>query len=169
MMLISQETSEAIDELVGAFFDLNRTTDRMVTVMQNVFAMPNAADIIHHRIAHLYPLVADLFTEIKDRYNLTSVYPETHRDSRDYSNLEEMFVTLLRENEEVYKMIKMLDDIAHRNGDFMVHADLVGIMQKFNILFGQIVTLRDKAVQMPTNYDDFDRHIESWKIDGLEL
>lgn len=168
-MLISDETSSALDELTGAFFDLNRTADRMISIMQNTWCMPQAVSIIHPNIAHLYPLLADKVTEIKDRYNLTSVYPETHRDSRVYENLKEMFRTLLKENEEVYQMIKMVDDSAHKNGDFMVHADLVDLMQKFSILFGQIVTLRDKADQLVDKYDEFDRHISSWGIDGLEL
>ena len=36
-MFLSEKTSEALDELVGACFDMNRTIDRMCSVMQNVF------------------------------------------------------------------------------------------------------------------------------------
>lgn len=168
-MLISEQTSEALDELVGVFFDLNRTTDRMISIMQNIWCMPNAVSIIHPNIAHVYPLLSDKITEIKDRYNLPSVYPETHKDDRTYTNLQDMFGTLLKENEDAYKEIKLVNQIAEENGDFMVHADLVDFMQKFNLLFAQIVTLNDKAVQMPTSYDEFDRHILSWGIDGINL
>lgn len=168
-MLISEDTSKALDVLVGAFFDLNRTTDRMISIMQNEFTMPNAVSIIHPKIAHLYPLFADKVTEIKDNYNMTSIYPETHEDSRTYNNLSDMFNTLLSQNEDVYKMIQMADSIAVEKGDINVHADLITLVQKFNILFGQIMTLRDKAEQMPTDYDNFDRHISSWGINGVEL
>ena len=88
-------------------FDLNRTADRMASVMQNDWCMPNASDIFHHKLAHLYPLLADSLTEIKDRWNVSSVYGMTHEDGRDYTNLEDMFSTFLKENLEGYEMIKL--------------------------------------------------------------
>lgn len=169
MDLISKETSEGLDELVGGFFDLNRTTDRMISWMTNVWCMPQAVSIIHPDIAHLYPLLADLVTEIKDRYNMTSVYPETHRDAREYRDLKDMFETLYQENADMYTMIKMVNKIANEKGDFNVHADLVGLMQKFSKLMEQIYTLKDKSEQMPTDYAKFDRQISSWGISGLDL
>lgn len=166
-MLMSKATSEALDYIVGGFFDLNRTTDRMVSIMQNTWSMPHAADIIHHKIAHLYPLLADKITEIKDRYNLTSIYPATHKGDEDYTNLEDMFTTLYEENAQLYGIIKDVNKIAINNDDFNVHADLVNIMQLFNELMGQIITLRDKSVQIPEDYVTFDRYIKSWGITGL--
>ena len=166
-MLISNKTSEALDELTGAYFDLNRTFDRAVSIMANVWAMPNAANIVHHKLAHLFPLLADKVTEIKDKYNLSSVYPETHRDDRTYANLEDMMSVLLKEMSDVYEMIKMIDGIVHENGDFMVHAELISIMKNHSIVFGQVVTLHDKSMQMPTDFDTYDRHIDSWGIDGI--
>ena len=110
-MLISQETSEALDILVGKMFDLNRSFDRAVSWMQNVFSMPQASDIVHHNLAHLFPLLADSLTEIKDRYNIPSVYPETHKDDREYENLFVMFTTLLKECSDGYEMIVKVEDI----------------------------------------------------------
>ena len=51
-MSISIKTSEALDLLVGKAFDLNRSFDRAVSIMQNKWCMPNAANIIHHNLAH---------------------------------------------------------------------------------------------------------------------
>lgn len=168
-MLISNETSEALDVLVGKMFDLNRSFDRAVSWMQNVFSMPQAADIIHHKLAHLFPLLADELTEIKDRYNITSVYPETHRDAREYSDLRVMFETLLKECSDGYEMIVKVEDIAVSNKDRNVMADLIDFMEDYNELMGQVITLRDKAVQMPTSYDTFDKHITAWGIEGVDL
>lgn len=169
MILISKQTSDVLDELTGAFFDLNRTLDRCVSVMTNVWSMPQAADIVHHKLAHLMPLMADEVTEIKDRYNLSSVYPETHRDGRDYTDLRDMYETVLSEFEEVYQMMKLIKQTILSNDDFNVLVDLHRIVRQYNVIMGQIITLRDKAVQMPTCYDEFDRHIVSWGIDGLDL
>lgn len=166
-MMISENTSNALDVLLGAFFDLNRTTDRMVSIMQNKFAMPNAANIIHHRIAHLYPLLADKISEIKDKYNMSSVYPETHRDGRDYKNTNDMFDTLLNENLDVYKMIKYTYQIAQENGDLNVCAELIDFINKFNTVVGQIYTLRDKGLELTDSFDQFDDHIDEYGIVGL--
>lgn len=166
-MLLSRETSDAMDILVGAFFDMNRTLDRCVSVMINKWTMPNASDIIHHKLAHLMPLLADKLVEVKDHYNEDTIYPETHRDARDYANLEDMFSTVMKEFEEIHQMIKMTNDIAVKNGDFGVHSWLVDFMEDFIPVFGQIVTLRDKAIQMPDNYDKFDNRISKWGIVGM--
>jgi len=166
-MLISKETSDALDILLGAYFDLNRTFDRAVSIMLNTWAMPNASGIIHQNLAHLFPILGDKVTEIKDNYNLTSVYPETHRDGREYADLEEMMTTLVNEMADVYDIIKQVYQIAKDNGDFMVNAELIDIMNKHSKVIGQVITLKDKAVEMPTNYDNYDRHINSWGIIGL--
>lgn len=168
-MLISVQTSDALDELYGAFFDLNATLDRMSSILLNDFSMPQASDILHHKIAHLMPLMADLISEIKDNYNVSSIRPEVHRDSRTYSDLKEMFETLLSEYTEVYEMIKMTHEISLNNKDLNVCSELLNFTRNFNIVMGQIITLRDKAVQMPTDFDRFDRHITSWGIVGLEV
>lgn len=167
-MLISERTSQSLDELYGSFFDLNATLDRVVSVMLNKFSMPQASNIIHLKIAHTTPLLADMISEIKDNYNISSIRPEVHRDDRDYDNLLDMFETVLKEFSEVYEMIKMTDDIAVASKDLNVHADLLKFITTYNKVMGQIYTLRDKAVQMPTGFDTFDRHITSWGIgDGL--
>lgn len=167
-MFLSEKTSEALDQVYGAFFDLNATLDRVASLMLNVWTMPQASDIVHHKISHLMPLLADDISAIKDNYNMTSGRPEVHRDYRTYTDLSDMFETVLKEFGEVYEMIKMVDGIAHETGDFNVHGDLVKFIQKFNIVIGQVITLRDKAMQMPTGYDQFDRHITSWGIVGLD-
>lgn len=169
MDFISKETSTALDELVGAFFDLNRTLDRCVSIMTNEWSMPQASDIVHHNLAHLMPLMADKITEIKDRYNLASVYPETHKDNREYTDLKQMYETVLVEFGEVYDMIKMVKRIIMAHDDYNVLVDLDRVMCQYNIVMGQILTLRDKATQMPTDFDRFDQHIKSWGIVGVNL
>ena len=105
--MLSDKTSEAIDILVGKCFDLNRTFDRAVSILTNVFSMPQAADIVHHNLAHLWAAIADEYSSFKDEWNITPYYPETHGDGRTYSNLQVMMETLLKETLELYEMQKM--------------------------------------------------------------
>ena len=147
-MSISLKTSESLDLLVGKAFDLNRSFDRAVSIMQNKWCMPNAANIIHHNLAHLFPLLADVISGFKDNWNLTTVYPETHKDDRDYSNLLAMMTILRDEVLDFYEMIKMVYKIAEEENDFSVMAMLIDFMNKLTIVVSQMYTLKDKAEQM---------------------
>lgn len=168
-MNISFKTSEALDLLVGKSFDLNRTFDRAVSIMQNKWCMPHAADIIHHNLAHLFPLLADVISGFKDNWNVTTVYPETHKDNRDYDNLLSMMTILKNEILDFYEMIKMTYKLAEEENDFNVMAMLMDLMNKLTIVVAQVFTLYDKAEQMPTDFDVFDNHISQWGIKGLNL
>lgn len=168
-MIISEKTNESLDLLVGKAFDLNRSFDRAVSIMQNKWCMPHAADIIHHNLAHLFPLLADVISGFKDSWNLTTVYPETHEDKRDYNNLFDMMGTLHEEVIDFYLMIKMVYNLAETERDFNVVAMLVNFMNQLTIVVSQVYTLKDKAEQMPTDYDKFDNHISEWGIIGINL
>lgn len=168
-MKISEKTSESLDLLVGKAFDLNRSFDRAVSIMQNKWCMPNASDIIHHNLAHLFPLLADIISGFKDSWNLSTVYPETHEDKRDYQNLSDMMTSLYGEVMDFYIMIKIIYKLAENEGDFNVIAMLVDFMNKLTIVISQVTTLKDKSEQMPTDFDRFDAHISEWGIDGLNL
>lgn len=168
-MFLSDKTSEALDILVGQCFSLNRSFDRSVSVMQNVFSMPQAADIIHHNLAHLWPLIADEVSGFKDQYNVLTYYPETHGDGRTYDNLLSMWETMLGEVSDFYEMIKMAYKVAKENDDFNACAFLMRLMRIVTIVVGQVITLRDKSKELPTDYDTFDAHIDEWGIDGVDL
>lgn len=166
---ISDKTSQALDLILGKCFDMNRSTDRMVSILQNKFSMPQAANILHHNHAHLWPLVADLCSEFKDQYNVTTFYPETHADNRDYTNLLDMMETYLKEVSDLYEMVKMTYSVAKEEGDLNACAFLMKFTRIISIIIGQVYTLRDKAEQMPTDYDSYDAHIDDWGIDGVDL
>lgn len=168
-MSISLKTSESLDLLVGKAFDLNRSFDRAVSIMQNKWCMPNAANIIHHNLAHLFPLLADVISGFKDNWNLTTIYPETHKDDRDYSNLLDMMTILRNEVLDFYEMMKMVYKIAEEENDFNTMAMLIDFMNKLTIVVSQMYTLKDKAEQMPTDWDTFDNHISQWGINGLNI
>ena len=168
-MFLSDKTSEALDELVGVFFDLNRSYDRMCSVMQNVFTMPQATDIVHHNLAHLWPLMADVVSEFKDQYNELTYYPETHGDGRTYINMLDLTETMLKETGDAYQVIKMTYGIAREEGDLNACAMLMRLSRLMTVVIGQVITLRDKAKEMPTDYDSYDAHIDDWGIDGVDL
>ena len=57
--------------------------------------MVQASDIIHHKLAHLFPLMADMVSEIKDDFDESSVRPEVIPHTEVYDGLADMFDRLL--------------------------------------------------------------------------
>lgn len=166
-MLISKETSKDLDTLYGQFFNLNSLFDRAVSVMLNDWAMVQASNIIHLNLAHLFPLMADRVSEIKDNFDISSIRPVVEEHSESYDNLADMFDRLLNECEATYTMIKLVNKGALERDEINVHAELMNIVVDFNKIIGQVLTLDNKAHQMPDNYDKFDAHIDDWGIVGL--
>ena len=75
---------------------------------------------------------------------------------------------MLRETLDLYQVIKQTYYIAKEEKDFNANSMLQELMQDMNKVVAQIILLDDKAKQMPTAYDEYDRHIDSWRIVGLE-
>ena len=165
-MLISEETSKALDLLYNQFFNLNSVYDNAVSFMLNEWCMPNASEIIHKNLAHTFPVMADMISEIKDNYDEKSIRTSIPTHDENYSSLSEMMDNLYTYCANTYEMIKMASKVAMDNGDLNVLSDLVGFTSTFNKIMGQVITLKGKAEQI-TDFDKFDRHIDKWGIVGL--
>lgn len=166
-MLISRKTSDALDILYGQFFNLNSLLDNAVSFMLNDWSMVQASEIIHKRLAHATPLLADKISEIKDDYDERSIRPEVPEHKETYGTLKEMFDAIYDEFEATYRMIVLTNKIALDEGDINVHAGLMEFMRTFNKIIGQIITLKNKADQ-GLDFDTFDFHIKDWGIVGLD-
>lgn len=166
-MLISKKTSDALDILYGQFFNLNSLLDNAVSYMLNEWAMVQASEIVHLRLAHVQPILADKISEIKDDYDERSIRPEVPKHNETYSSLKEMFDYIYDEFAATYRMIVLTNKIALEDGDINVHAGLMGFMRIFNKVIGQIITLKNKADQN-IDFNTFDFMIKDWKIVGLD-
>lgn len=167
-MLINEKTSKDLDTLYGQFFNLNSCFDNAVSYMLNDWAMVKASEIIHKNLAHLFPLMADKVSEIKDNFDERSVRFAVEEHTETYENLIDMFDKLLDECKVTYEMIKLVNKGAMENGDLNVHADLLDLVKDFNKVIGQVITLNNKAHQLIDMYDMFDAHIDEWGIVGLK-
>lgn len=168
-MLINEKTSKELDILYGQFFNLNSAFDNAVSFMLNEWAMVQASEIIHQNLAHLFPLLADKVSEIKDDYDERSIRPVVPEHAESYDNLVDMFDALLDECKATYEMIKIVNSTAVESGDFNVHVGLISLTQNFNKVIGQVITLNNKAHQLVDDFVTFDAYIEDWGIVGLEM
>lgn len=144
-MLISEETQEKLNLLIQKMFQHNRTWDNFLGFSSVEWAFNNFNKIFHNGLAHLYPLLADIVSDIELRYNVVPKYYETERDTRTYGSMLEFFNININEHIETYELIKEGINVATINGDLNVESDLKAFLRLFNHFMEQAITLRDKA------------------------
>lgn len=161
-MLISDRTKHAIDLCVQRMFYMNRVMDNLVSNMAVNWSMYKAANLVHENLAHLYPLIADKFSEIQQKFNKRTFYLETPADTTEYSTMSDGFQRALDElmisNDTIIDAI----EIAREEGDINVKILLEDILEDMAPVIEQHILLVDKAKQYGDNYTSFDKQIDAF-------
>lgn len=162
MEYISVQTKQKVEELISAQFQLNRYFDRAMSVLDIKFALNHFVELAHPRLAHIYPLEADLYADILLRWNYSVVYDTTYRDDSDYSSPMEFFEGQLERHLLIYELLKEAIKVAIDNNDYNVEADLKHLLRRWNVFVGQAYLLRDKALSVKDNWALFDGFAEQY-------
>ena len=144
-MIVTQNTVNAVYELIGQCFFNNRIIDRMVSILNTKFAYNQTANLVHHGIAHYYPALSDLIGEkCLERYNIPVYYAATPEGGQDYSSVIEIIKDLEKVNIEFQSMMMGCAKIAFDNNDIHVYADLLDLLEDVNKVVEQVILLSDK-------------------------
>jgi hypothetical protein len=65
LKLMPDELNNSINDLMLSLFNANAVADNVVYQLENVYAMPKASDIMHHKYAHAFPAIADTVNKIQ--------------------------------------------------------------------------------------------------------
>lgn len=144
-MIVTQETQNAIIELIGECFKMNRYLDRAVSILGVKFVYNNTADLIHQYVAHYFPILADKLGEkALERYNIPVSYPATPAGMQDYSSAEELLHDL--EDRVIEFQIKFMGacKVAFENSDIHVYTDLLDLLEDVNKIVEQMILFADK-------------------------
>ena len=164
-MIVSKNTQNALIEMIGEAFTLNRKVDRMVSVLGTKFACNQAADLIHYNIAHIYPVWADVLgSECLERYNIPVYYPSTPSGGQDYNSVMDIVKDLEKVNLDFQSMLMGCIKIAFDNKDIHIYADLLGLLTEVNKIVGQTILLSDKIDLYKDNITAFDHDIKDFWI-----
>lgn len=144
-MIVSKETQNAAMELIGECFKMNRQLDRMVSVLGVKFSYNNTANLIHHGIAHYYPVLADEIGEkCLERYSISVVYAPTPAGDKDYNTVKEIIQKFENINIEFQTLMMGCCKVAFDNNDIHVYADLLDILEDVNEIVEQVILLNDE-------------------------
>ena len=144
-MNVSQNTQNALMEIIKQCFTENRFFDRFVSVLGVKFACNNMAELIHQNIAHYFPNLSDQIGELcLERYNISVEYGATPEGKEDYNSVTEMMQVLEDRIIDFQNMLIAVEKIAFENNDLQVFADLSNLMVGYSPIVEQAILLNDK-------------------------
>ena len=161
-MYVSQRTVDALMELIGKSFQLNRALDRIQSVVGVKFVYPTTAGLIHEHMAHWASAEADEIAEkCLERYNIPIVYYATPTGDKDYSTIVEALTDVQTVVLDYQSAFMACCKIAFENNDIHVYADLLDMLEDVNEVVEQAILLKDK-IDIYGDKPSFDNHIKTW-------
>lgn len=165
-MIVTQATIDAVTELIGDCFKMNRHLDRLVSVLGVEFAYNNTANLVHQGIAHYYPVLADSLGErCLERYNIPVYYATTPEGGQDYTSVTEIIKDLEKVNIEFQTKMMGCCKVAFENNDIHVYAELLDLLEDVNKIVEQVILLSDK-IDVYKDNPSYDNHVTGFWILG---
>ena len=167
--LISKEMKVSLEKIISHCFYNNRILDRMCSILSVTFVMPITSNILHHNLAHLYPLLADDISDYMDSRDWTTIYGETPIGDQEYDTVLDCFNKILEINLRLESLIKESIVLAQSINDYSTKVYLERFLLKILPITKDILLLIDKA-EMYGNSDmslmKLDHDIVSFDIFG---
>ena len=161
-MLVSQPTIDAVMELIGESFRLNRRLDRAQSLIGVKFVYPTTAKLVHEYMAHWASGEADALAEkCLERYNIPIIYYATPAGDQDYSSIVEAIKDIERVIIDYQSMFMGCCKVALENNDIHVYADLLDELEDVNEVVEQAILLADK-IELYGDKPSFDNHVKTF-------
>lgn len=161
--LIPDKINAGLNEIVGKCFEGNRIADRGMSILSVKFAMNKTEKILHEKLAHLFPLLADEVSSYQgDRDNLT-IYAETFKDDTDYNSPTDFFERMLGYMNELETLVSEVSENAFEE-DPTTYTFLCQFLLRIVKVTAQCLLLVDKAEMYNKDWMSFDHNIEDFVI-----
>ena len=167
--LLTKDIKASLENIVTHCFYANRILDRICSILSVKFVMSNTSNIIHHKLAHRYPILADGISDYMDARDCTTIYGETPIGNQDYDNYLECFNKILEINLELEKKVKESIELAQNNSDYTTKVYLEDYLLNIIPITSDILLLVDKAEMYGDNKLSsmkFDHDISDFGIFG---
>lgn len=161
--LISENINSKLDEIVTKCFEGNRLSDRGMSILAVKFAMNKSEAILHQKVAHLFPALADQVSGYQGSRNNLTFYGITPADNTDYSNPLEFFDKLYYYMLDLETLVcETIDSIDKE--DYFTKAFLLEFTRTISKVTEQCQLLLDKATLFNGDWMAFDHRIEDFII-----
>lgn len=165
-MLVTQNTINAVTELIGECFTVNRKLDRIVSLLGAKFAYNQTSELCHQGLAHYFPKLADeLGSRCLERYNIPVVYEATPPGNQNYESVIDAIKDIQKIIVDFQSMMMGCAKIAFENNDIHVYSELLDLMEDVNEVTEQSILLVDK-IGLYGNHPVYDHDITTFWILG---
>ena len=162
-MLIPEVLNNKLDNIVTKCFEGNRIADRGMSILNVKFVMNKTEAVLHRKLAHLFPLLADEVSEFQASRNNLTFYGQTPSDGSDYEKPFDFFQKMLDYMMDLETLVSETMQYA-REEDAVTYAFLEDFLEEITLVTEQCLLLVDKAKAYGENIMLFDSNIEDWVI-----
>lgn len=160
--LIRDNVNSKLDELVTKLFLGNRICDRAMSVLDLKFAMNKTVEVLHPKLAHLFPALADVVSEYQGSRNALTVYGITPLDSSDYARPLDFFDRMIEFMVDVESLCHEICGISMEEDDSVTRVFIDSFILKLMPVTKQCLVLADKSEAYGNDLMSFDSRIEDW-------
>jgi hypothetical protein len=161
--LIPENINSKLDEIVTECFALNRLCDRAMSILSIKFVMNKTVNIIHPKIAHKFPALADVVSDYQGSRNNLTIYGLTPLDATDYADPLDFFNRLLDEMYNFEALLSEALDLSDEE-DASTYAFILRFIEQVGKVTEQIILLVDKGTAYKGDWMLFDHNIEDFII-----
>jgi hypothetical protein len=162
--LINDAVNKKLNDIVTLCFTGNRICDRAMSVLDVKFVMNKTSSILHQKLAHFFPKIADVVSDYQGARNCLTTYGITPLDESDYDSPQDFFEKILEYMSELESLCYETHNIATDDSDITT----VSFLQKFiRILIpitNQCILLSDKGKFYNGDWMLFDHNVEDFII-----
>ncbi len=162
--LIDNKLNEKLNDIVTFCFLGNRVCDRAMSVLDVKFVMNKTSSILHEKLAHLFPMLADVVSDYQSSRNCLTIYGETPRDDTDYSSPIDFFEKALEFMQDLESLCYETHVLATESSDLTT----VSFLEKYSRLLipvtNQCILLVDKGLLYNNDWIRFDHDIDDFII-----
>lgn len=161
---ITQETINAVQEMVKESFLCNAKIDRLKSSLGVDLAYNNTANKIHLGIAHAFPIqLGDSLGDLIEGYNQAVVYGNIPIQNRTYFSAKDALSDLLEIVLDYQNKLNKCSMIAFENMDIHTYSGLLDIVKGYSPIVEQCILLVDK-INLYKEDPSFDHDIDKFWI-----
>lgn len=162
--LISDNLNDKLNLLVTKCFEGNRIMDRGLSVLNVKFVMNKTESILHPKMAHLFPLLADKVSGYQESRNCLTIYGATPLDASDYSAPYDFFSRVLDYMLDLESAIGEVIELSKEEEDYITYSFLLTFASDITKVTKQALLLVDKSEMYGADLKAFDHNIEDFVI-----
>lgn len=163
MSLIDNNLGHAMNVVSQKLFKANAVMDCISSRIDTVFGMPKASEILHHQIAHKFPLLADIITEYLGKRNYAVYYGLIPQIDYRYDKPSEYFWEFVNIMGEIRDDINTAIQISESVKDYSASDVLASFMSEYIDLYTKqafILYYQSIEEEEKGNLSSFNSHFE---------